>query len=299
MSLLVLIITLSAYKLLGFRVNRSYDQWFIVLVTKLSALFQNNPRIVTLLALLIPVSMVSLLLWLFESLFFGLIGVLLHAVILFYSFGRDNLPASTEQYLQYWKDGDVQAAYRYAVDHFRVGEQFSADDLPSMQQEVRAGLLYQWFEQIFVVIFWYLVAGPLVALFIRLICIYDNWLRESQTGAQMALALLHAIEWLPVRLLGFTFTIAGNFVACFRCWTEAVLSLRMPTERVLNNAGMAALGVCSVEDEQNAASAVEQVVAIQWEAVVADYARQIELIQDLVIRSLMVWLILVSVIVIS
>lgn len=297
MSLLVLLITLAAYKLLGLRVSRQYDQWFIALVSGLSSLFKSSPRLVTLFALLIPVSAVSLLLWLLEPLFFGLLGVLLHAVILFYSFGRDNLPESTEKYLGYWQSGDTQAAYRYAVEHFQVAEEFSAEDLPSLQQEVRAGLLYQWFEQIFVVIFWYLVAGPLAALFIRLICLYDSWLRESQSGAQMALELLHAIEWLPVRLLGITFTIAGNFAACFKCWAEVVLSWRTPTEKVLNNAGMAALGVCSVESSEQLSTVSDSTV--KWEAVVEEYTKEINLVQDLVIRSLVVWVVLVSVIMIS
>ncbi len=297
MALLVLLITLAAYKLLGLRVSRNYDAWFIALVSWLSSLFKSSPRVVTLFALLIPVSTVSILLWLLEPLFFGLLGVLLHAVILFYSFGRDNLPESTEKYLSYWQGGDTQAAYRHAVEHFRVAEEFTADDLPSLQQEVRAGLLYQWFEQIFVVIFWYLVAGPLVALFIRLICLYDSWLRESQSGAQMALELLHAIEWLPARLLGFTFTIAGNFAACFKCWTEVVLSWRMPTEKVLNNAGMAALGVCSVDSAEQIQGS--QPSAICWETVADEYTKEINLVEDLVIRSLVVWVIMVSIIVIS
>ena len=47
MALLVLLITLAAYKLLGLRVNRQYDQWFIALVSWLASFFKNSPRVVT------------------------------------------------------------------------------------------------------------------------------------------------------------------------------------------------------------------------------------------------------------
>ena len=193
-----------------------------------------------------------------------------------------------------WQGEDVQSAYHFAAEHFKVEQSFEANNLASLQTEVRAGILYQWFEQIFLVLFWYLVAGPLVALFIRLICLYDQWLKKTDTETSMPLQLLHAIEWLPVRILGFTFTIAGNFTLCFKSWVDAISSWQMSTRNVLNNAGLAALGVCSTEEPDQS-----EMLNVNLEDVAEEYAREIGMIQDLLLRSLTVWLVIVAIIAIT
>lgn len=295
MAFLVLLITLGCYKLFGLRVSREYDQWFYALAGALAAPFKAYPSLAMLFTLLLPVALVGMALALLEDALFGLMGVALHVVILFYSFGRDNLLQTTEAYLKHWNEGDVQSAYHHAEEHFRVEQAFDAEDLSSMQQAVRKGILYQWFEQVFVVLFWYLLAGPLVALFIRLTCLYNSWLQESEVDGQAPLQLLHAMEWLPARLLGFTFTVAGNFAACFKTWTEAVLSWNMPTEKVLNNAGLAALGVCVVEVADG--PTFEPVNAIG--DIKEEYADEVEKVQDLVVRSLVVWVVMVAILAIA
>ena len=67
--------------------------------------------------------------------------------------------------------GGYPAAYHFAAEYLKTQEDIDVNDLASLQREVRTGLLYQWFEQVFLVLFWYLLAGPLAALFIRFICL--------------------------------------------------------------------------------------------------------------------------------
>lgn len=294
MAFLVLLITLAGYKLLGLRVSRDFDQWFFLLADRIAAIFKQQTLITTLLTLLLPIGIAGMILTYLQDALFGLMGIALHVLLLFYSFGRDNLLRCTEEYLTRWRSGDVQSAYHFAAEHFKVEDGFEASNLQSLQRKVCAGILYQWFEQIFVVLFWYLLAGPLVALFIRIICLYDQWLKRSNADTAMPLQLLHVIEWLPARILGFTFTIAGNFALCFKSWVEAVSSWHMPTERVLNNAGMAALGVCSI-DEWDSDIDCEGAEIGSFESVAEEYAREIGLIQDLVVRSLIVWLVVVAI----
>lgn len=293
MAFLVLLITLGCYKFLGLRVDREFDGWFFQLAGRMDSMFKDYPQVATLLTLLLPILLAGFILNLLEDSLFGLMGVAVHVLLLFYAMGRDNLLQCTQEYLNRWHKGDAQAAYHFAAEHFNTQENIEASDLASLQREVRAGILYQWFEQVFLVLFWYLLAGPLVALFIRLICLYDQWLKASEDKQSMPLQLLHAIEWLPVRALGLTFTIAGNFALCFQSWTAAVLSGYMPTATVLYNAGMAALGVCvdEVEDKSEPTVAMEDVSN--------EYAKEILIIQDLLVRSLIVWVVVVAIIVIA
>lgn len=294
MAFLVLLITLGCYKLLELRMPRSYDRWFSKWADKVASwVDQGLPRM--LLTLLIPIAIIGWLLSLLEDGLFGLLGVALHALLLFYALGRDNLLRCTDEYLERWRSEDIQATFHFAAEHFDIDQDFIADDLVSLQENVRAGILYQWFEQVFLVLFWYLLAGPLMALFIRLICLYDQWLKSR--GAEVTpLRLLHALEWLPVRVLGFTFAVAGNFARCFQSWVDAIFSWDKPTGQVLNSAGLAALGVCSVcYDEENAA----QIAAPDYAQLRSEYEQEITMIQDLMIRSLVVWLVIMAVIAIS
>lgn len=296
MAFLVLLITLGCYKFFSLRVDRKFDRWFYQLAEKMAAIFQGNPAIATLSTLLLPVALVGLLLNLLEDALFGLMGVALHVVLLFYSLGRDNLLQCTREYLKRWNSGDVQSAYHYAEEHLKVQGNLAVSDLASLQREVHVGILYQWFEQVFLILFWYLLAGPLVALFIRLVSLYDQWLKNSEEVTSTPLQIVHALEWLPVRLLGLTFTLAGNFVLCFQCWLKAVVSWHMPTEKVLYNSGMAALGVCAESVQEAIQTSGE--TGTTFANVMEDYAKEISFIEDLLIRSLVVWVVIVAIMVI-
>jgi len=295
MTFLVLLITLGCYKLLELRVPSRYDRWFFQWSDKVAGwIEQPTPRL--LVTLLAPIAAAGWLLSLLEDGLFGLLGVALHAALLFYSLGRDNLLQSTQQYLQRWRAGDTQGAYHFAAEHFNIEQDFFADEVVSLQENVRSGILYQWFEQVFLVLFWYLLAGPLMALFIRLICLYEK--RAHEAGQPVTpLWLLHAIEWLPVRVLGFTFAIAGNFARCFAAWSDAIFSLSKPTRQIIDGAGLAALGVCSGCAEPSRSEAEKPLPDV--EQLREDYAQEISMIQDLMIRSLVVWLLVMAVITIS
>ena len=288
MVFLVLLITFVFYKFLGIRTDRYYDGWFFSLRRWFDSHLSEWPVIAMLFLLLMPLLCVYFVLSFFQDWVFGLVGIALHVVILFYALGRSNLLSQIQTYLEHWRQGDIQSSYRYAVEYFRLPQEFNIDDIDAMQKHVRAGLIYQWFEQVFVVIFWYLLAGPLAALFVRLLCMYEqtqvgNQLREESAPLQ----LQHAIEWLPTRILGFTFAVAGNFTLCFKEWLDAVLNWNMPTQDVLQKSGMAALGVCMVDSNARQE-------AVSTDALISAYADELETIQDLIIRSLVVWIIAVA-----
>ncbi len=288
MVFLVLLITLCGYSLLGYRVDERYDNWFFAFHGWLEARLQKWPLVSMLAVLLLPLLAIHWLLATFENGLFGLLGVVLYAAILFYSLGRGNLVEQTQSYLERWRDGDIQSAYHYAIDYFRLPEGSDIEDINQMHESVRAGLFYQWFEQIFVILFWFILAGPLGALFIRLLCLYEKALNDKDSADDlMPLQLQHVVQWLPARLLGFTFAIAGNFTLCFKVWMEAIMDWRRPTQDVLHNSGMAALGVCKIDEN-------DRRIVIFDPALFESYAGELETIQELVIRSLVVWVVVLA-----
>jgi len=298
MLFLVLLITLCAYKLPGFRMEDPYDNWFSSLHAALSRYLRNWPLLLMLAVLLLPLIVVYYLLSFFENWLFGLLGIALQAAILFYALGRGNLFEQTETYLEHWREGQFQSSYHYATRYFRVPHAVDIDNVEQMHKTVRAGLFYQWFEQVFVIVFWFILAGPIAALFIRLLALYEQSQSNLKpTDEQMPLQIQHALEWLPARILALTFAIAGNFTMCFKVWSSAIMNWKMPTQDVLHTSGMAALGVCEAGENfgQKPRSNAKHDNTPDA-ALLSAYATELETIQELVIRSLVVWILVLAVV---
>ncbi len=297
MKFLVLLITLGSYKFWGLRVNKSADQWFSSLRASLEKRLGGYPRIVMLLTLLLPIAAAGGVVWALQDWLFGLVGIVLHVLLLFYAFGRGNLLEQTSTYLTDWRAGNLESAYLDATQTFGLQRDIRVDDAVGMHRNVRIGLFYQWFQQIFLIIFWYLLAGPLVALFIRLVCLYDadERLEDDHSEAVMPLQLQHAIEWLPARLMGLTFAIAGNFTLCFKEWNSALFNWSMPTEEVLHRSGMAALGVCEIDTNPDIPAPV---VAVS-DADIACFGEEIETIQGLIVRTLVISVVICALFILS
>jgi len=277
MTFLVLLLTVGAYKVLGWHFRTSHDSWFFKLSDSLKQHLNEWPRLAMLLALLIPLFIISVILNITRDWLFGFVGVLLQVLILSYALGRVNLLAQLKEYLQHWRSGDFQSAFHHAEKQFNLELGFSAGDRNSLHASTCRGLLYQWFEQVFVIIFWYLLAGPLAALFMRLLSLYEQ--HGRQDGSVGALQLLHVLEWLPTRLLVFTFAIAGNFSLCFKALLNIMLDYKMPTAAVLFKSGLAAAGL----DESQLVGSNDE-----------ERAAQLQTLQSLMVRSLMVCMILVA-----
>jgi len=278
MTFLVLLLTVAAYKVLGWHFSARHDRWFVVLCDRLERLLVGAPRLALLLALLIPLGVVSVALTLLGGWLFGFAGVLLQMLILAYALGRVNLFDQLQAYLHKWRSGDMQSAYHQAQNDFNLDADFEADNDTNLHSKVCQGLVYQWFEQVFVIVFWYLLAGPLAALFMRLLSLY-----EKRKPAKTALQLLHVLEWLPARLLALTFAVAGNFTLCFKTWRKAIGDVGMPTAALLFKSSLAAIGLS--EQELGNSSNERQ-------------ASYLETLLALLVRSLVVWMIFVALLVI-
>ena len=304
MKFLVLLITLGGYKFFGWRTPKSCDTWFEDWAGRVDEVIPSR-SIALIITLLLPVLGAALILNLVGGWLLGLVGILLQALLLFYSLGRGNLVQATESYLQELREGDSQAAYIKASEHFHTDQAIEAQDFSEMHRQVRVGLFYQWFEQVFLVVFWYLLAGPLAALFIRLLCLYGGQCQEVKSGSEgndegdseadtgssakqrLVTEILHWLEWLPSRLVGLTFAIAGNFTVCFKTWADVIFSARASTVTVLHRSGLAALGVCTIENSEAIETTPD---ANDMEAC----AGEIQTIQDLISRSLICWVIVVA-----
>lgn len=168
----------------------------------------------------LPVLLIVLLDWALRSVWYGLPLFLLYLLVLLYSMGRGDLRAALDRYLDAWQRGDTEAACELAVPlGVDVGEEGIESD-QALHERVRESVLYLGLERWFVVVFWFFLLGPAVALAYRLLAIEA---RHDPEAPQVTLAakLLWLLEWLPVRFLGLAFALTGSFVDCFREWQHS------------------------------------------------------------------------------
>jgi len=168
--------------------------------------------------------------------------LVLATVVLLYSLGRGEFAPETTAYTLACNDGAWDVALLKAQ---RQGADISAlttGDWPALHQRMLEATAYQGFERLFAVIFWFLLFGPAGALLYRLsfLC------AQSDVENQGIKRWLWALEWVPVRLLGLSFAVTGNFVGCINHWKRHAISTTSSSPSVLRET---VLGALSVDDE--------------------------------------------------
>lgn len=240
MYLIVILLASAAMQLWGSRnpLHRDlfYQSWLNMLESRRGiARFE---WLQWLIAVLIPVALVALVA---ERVPLG-IWLILATVILLYSFGRGEFAAETTAYTLACNDGAWEVAANKAARQGARVEGLLPDDWSQLHQRMLEATAYQGFERFFAVIFWFLLFGPAGALLYRLSFLYA----QSRPERRSLQHWLWALEWLPVRVVGASFAVTGNFVGCMNRWKAQVFSMVSSSAAVLRET---VLGALSVDDE--------------------------------------------------
>lgn len=262
----------------------AWQAWLISHAHRLPAFMRNWSGTLPVLALLLPMVPPALLLWLAEGRFFGLLSLGLHVMILIYCFARFNLLALIEGYLVCWREGNYEAAYLQTTEQAPDALHNRVDDYAGMHQQFLEFVLVVSLRRLFAVLFWYIVLGPLGALFYFLLqkMLDADVLMEDKADDRAWQRLLSITEWIPARLMALAFALAGDFVATFRRLREHVLDNLESGHNIdlLTGCADSAIGRPDV-DVRDAEYRVQAV----W---------RLEALRDLVVRSQIVWVISVA-----
>lgn len=226
----------------------------------------SNPHL--LLSVLTPVLLLGLLLALFGKMLWGLPGLLLALLTLAYALGRGDYSSRFGQYRQAWLDDAPQRipAILQALDPQQaIHANATAAEL---HVQARCTFIYSAFTRLFVVLFWFALAGPMLALLYRLLRLY-----AAAHASSTASLLIAALEWPVVRVFGITVALLGNFSSTLAVWLASALNTGMSARRILHELCLAALGqdmqwqqprfLRSQTPAQQAASAQAEITAIE------------------------------------
>ena len=297
------------------------DRWYAVYRSWIAARIGGIPRQAVL--IIVPVIGVLLLQRAVSGRLFGLAELALFVAVLLYALGRGNLGAALTDYLQRWSRGDFQAAFQQlsAETSGHMPAHDAVAHPQALHEFARRRLYYRHFERLFAVLFWFVALGPAGALAYRIAVLeHEASGREADHTVEPASAavvepvgaavddapvpaamdaapegrpaatpevsgngtLLRWIEWLPARLAGISFALVGDFDACLYAWQRVLAEARIATDEALERCGNAALAF--------AAPAAEE----RTDALIARGSRELQAIENLNSRALLVWLVIIA-----
>jgi AmpE protein len=282
---LALMVALGVYAYRGDGAPVQHDAWFRSLRGVLADRMSGKGLRIA--AIVLPVAVLELVYLWMGGILGGLPEFLLLVVVLVYSLGRGNLSAAVSEYLERWSRGDFQAAHQQLMDDPDASSLEPVENPSALHAAARRRLYYRSFERLYAVVFWFVLGGPAAALAYRL-----AWLQEDVASPEAAATpddfpLRDWLEWLPARLLALSFALVGDFDACLRRWRDVFSGSGHASVDVLESCGNAALGLQEGFDAESP------------EQLVLRGAAEIESVQVLHRRALVVWLVVVAFLVIA
>jgi membrane protein required for beta-lactamase induction len=214
MALLVIVLSLFIERVWPSLAERRSYAWFERLVDRWSGKGPGRPLsgalgviAVTGLPLFVVVIVYALL-----AKIFAILGFAFAVMVVLLCLGPRDLDADVHRFLSAWERGDEDQAQNYA--RYIYAARAEPVETRSLGRAVVEGILVAAHERWFGVIFWFVILGPLGALWYRLACVLrDKCVRQNEEDAfkDAALMMHHILAWIPVRLALLSYALAGSF----------------------------------------------------------------------------------------
>lgn len=213
MKLLVIVLCLLCERFLVHVEAHNRFRWFSAYInsterqlSKISVL--SSPWMILIFVLLPFIIVGSLILYFFSNSFFGFVGLLLNILVLYVCLGPGN---------------------PFYPVHVSTTESVSRDEIGNYLSQVNG--------QLFAVLFWYLLLGPLAALVYRLI----SQCRHQPSLAPFATRLTNLLDWFSARMTVLLYLLVGNFQVGMREFSKLFFKRPAHNQTLLSNCGVRAL----------------------------------------------------------
>lgn len=212
MKLLVILLCLFSERFLIHTISYQRFSWFddyyqAMKKTADKNSFFANPWTFLALIVLPLILITALVYFVLHGIFYGFMGLLLSLALFFYCLGPKNVFYPVTQ-------SETENANQLVGDYFSMVN-----------------------RQLFSVVFWYIIAGPIAVVAYRLIALCRN-IPEVRVQADEITDLL---EWIPARLTVLLFLLVGNFQRGFKLFSSYFFAKPDFNNEMLRECGLQAV----------------------------------------------------------
>lgn len=215
MKLLVIVICLLSERFLSHAIAHNRFHWFANYGNNIEQWMLKTKALSSPWAMLATV-MIPLLLVVFlvlhflDGVFFGFVGLVLNVVIFYYCLGPVN------PFYPVRKHEESEPVTEASISDYLIGVN----------------------GQVFAVVFWFIVLGPIGALLYRLtrLCI------DRPAVSEEALHFTELLDWLPVRMTALLYLLVGNFQSGLGEYSHLFFESPTKNQAFLSTCGLQALG---------------------------------------------------------
>lgn len=255
-----------------FRWLREYNRWMLD-VLHIERLGAWIGYLILLLPLLV---LIWLLTGLFENALFGLFELAFNVAVIFFCLGPKELDKEIDNYLDAIDVGNTQQQFNAAS---RLTVISPAMELPTQVKQVCQSLFVEANSRFYALLFWFTLLGPVAAVLYRVLeqLLEQKILQDSVSSLNKT--VLGWIDWLPTHLTVFAYMISGSFdegMQAFRRGAMSSIHVYEQNHELLQNVGIEAISAHEVVNDKQAMELVRKA-------------------RGLILRSLVVWLILILV----
>ena len=283
---LLAIITVEAYGELAFIQRDEWVRKWHQGLAKLSFL-QSAAKLKIAVFVVVPAVVLQLVLLAMAQSHLGFFVFLLELLVLLYALGRGNLDTQVSLLSSDLERDDLQAAFHDAAVFNTAHRESNASNSADLRNEIFAALPYRIFERSFAVVFLFFFLGAPAALCYRLLALHGDLALEKDADESAAsnksaagesedavgeeslgdspkviatptaernspaLKLLWLLEWIPVRLLGFTVGLVGSFSDTATHLRELLFCRHTATAELLRRCVQGALGKSEQADPES------------------------------------------------
>ncbi len=217
MKLVVIVFCLLSERYLIHALSYQRFSWFGDYAAFINQKIENNSYFnnpwVKLAALIVPLTLITSVVYLiFSPLILGLGGLIISLLIFFYCLGPHN---------PFYPINSSDSEKANIADYFALVN-----------------------SQLFAVLFWYALGGPIVVLIYRLFSLSKDIISVQQQATQV----VEILEWIPARITALLFLLVGNFQRGFTTLMHYMLAGPDSNNELLRECGLQAVRINDVDD---------------------------------------------------
>lgn len=249
MTLIVLLFSLALERYLNVGAMLKRFFWFEQYLNFLHVQFSQKPfwrkgnGTVAMAFVVFPLPIaVAFMSYLLEDVLNGLVSVLINVFVLLYCLGPEDLYQQVKAYTS-------ATAENREVAQQQEAQILGSTTLPSGESQLARSLthslLWQINERVFGVLLWFVLLGPLGAVFYRMVVLLRQSAARNEGMYVFTASLItkcqDALDWLPTRLFSLGYALAGNFTKAFAYWIDNVISGTEKNHEMLVESGLIAM----------------------------------------------------------